>query len=245
MTTLFRFIAASIFVLAALPALAQDDDDSTSLDDIPHITIIGTAQADVAPDIATITLGVTTEAPTATAAADATAQKARAIIDAAKAQGVAAPDIATQSVTLQQTFDEIRDPHGNVTGQKPRGFSAENVIAIKVRDLTKAGALAELLITKGANRFDGISFGVENPDPVLAKLTGEAVKNALAQAQIAAEAAGVHLGRVLLIERPSADSPRPMVFAGAARAAAPDMPVEAGTTTLSREVEVSWALDAN
>ncbi len=249
-TTLARTTLASMTLaavvcafVAVLPALAQDDD-TNAIDDIPHITVIGTAQAEVTPDLATITLGVTSEQPSATAAAAETASKAKAVIDTAKAQGVAAADIATQSLTLTQTFDDLHGPQGQDIGRRPRGFAADNVVAIKVHDLAKAGALAGALIQTGANRFDGISFSVDRPQPILDRLLGEAVKSARAQAEIAAAAAGVRLGRVLLIERPNAGEPQSMAFARVASKPAA-MPVEAGTTSLSREIEVTWALDAN
>ena len=245
MPCLFAMVLLAIWFIAT-PALADDDDGDTSLDDIPHVTMVGTAQVEVAPDLATITLGVTIEKPTAAAAADADARAAQGLVDAARARGVAPADIATQSLTLAQTFDDMRDAQGRVTGRKPRGFSADDTIAIKVRDLGKAGALAEALIGAGANRFDGIGFSVEHPGPIVARLTGEAVKDARARAQQAADAAGTKIGRVLQIEQPGGGEPSPPVFAARMKfAAAPAMPVEPGTTTLSSSVEVTWALDAN
>jgi uncharacterized protein YggE len=51
---------------------------------------------------------------------------------------------------------------------------------------------------------------------------------------------------VLLIERPSADTGAPVFNRGralAAMAPGPAVPVEAGTQTLSSEIEVTWALE--
>ena len=61
-----------------------------------------------------------------------------------------------------------------------------------------------------------------------------------------AQAAGVKLGHVLVIEPASAEPFRPRVFAApmAKRVAAPAaMPVEAGSQQLSADVSVSWAID--
>lgn len=246
MTSPLRIPAALIFALVAMPALAQDDD-SGSLDDIPHITFIGTAQADLTPDLATVTLGVVTEKPTASAATEETARKAQAIVAAARDLGIGAADIQTQSLTLTQTYDNINDANGRYVGQKPRGFEAANIVRIRIRDLARAGAIAQTLIEKGANRFDGIDFSVERPELALNRLVAEAVKNAKAQATAAAEAAGVKLGRVLQIERPGTEgASRPVAYAARAKAApAPSMPVEAGTSNASTEIEVTWAIDAN
>ncbi|WP_246725592.1 SIMPL domain-containing protein [Beijerinckia sp. L45] len=240
--------AVALFLCGATAAQAQQaDDDTNAIDDRPHITVIGTAAAQMVPDLAEISFGVITEKPGAAEASAENARVAESVIDAAKAQGVEARDIRTQAVTLTQVFDEIHDANGRFTGRKPRGFSAENTIAVRVRALDKAGALAQSLIGKGATQFNGISFSVEHPEPVQDRLLGEAVRDARRKAGIAAEALGVKLGPVLLIERPGADTGGAPVFAKgrmmAAMAPAPAVPVEAGTETLSSEMEVTWALE--
>jgi hypothetical protein len=113
--------------------------------------------------------------------------------------------------------------------------------------LDKAGALAQSLIDKGATQFNGISFSVEHPERVMDTLLASAVRDAKRQAEIVAQAAGVKLGRVLLIERPEAKDgvvvhPRAMPLAMAAPGAA-SMPVEAGTETLRNEMQVTWAVE--
>jgi uncharacterized protein YggE len=245
-TTIARLVLATPFLAAtlfAVPAQAQDGDESNAIDDTPHITIVGTARAEVAPNLATITLGVVTSLPTARGASEANAKTTQAVIAAAKAQGIGSADIATQSVTLTQTFDELHDDAGRFTGRKPSGYEATNTLAVRVRDLGKVGALAQSLIESGANRFDGIGFSVEHPEPMLDRLAAEAVRNARRQAQLAADAAGVKLGRVLLIERPSADRPtQPVMYAARMKTAAPAIPVEAGTSELETTMEVTWAI---
>ena len=240
-------LALALLVATTAGGRAQDDDDTNALDDTPHITLVGTATREVAPDLATITLGVTSRKPNAKAAADATATRAQRLVDAAKAQGIVSADIQTQSATLAQAFEDRHDAQGRYTGRDPAGFDASNTIAIRVRDLQKTGALAQALIDAGATSFDGILFTIEHPQPILDDLAAEAVANARRQAEMVARAGGVKLGRVLLIERPGAGArPAPPVFAPMARMAtvAPKaMPVEAGKQGLEAEMEVTWAID--
>lgn len=248
MTKILRACAVSAILFAAVPAFAQDDEaGATALDDIPHITIIGTASVEVVPDIAEISLGVSTEKPRAVDAANETARIAHDIVEAAKAQGVESRDIRTQSVTLAQTFDNVNDSNGHYTGRKPRGFSASNVIVLRVRALDKAGALAQSLIDKGATQFNGISFAVEHPERVMDTLLASAVRDAKRQAEIVAEAAGVKLGRVLLIEKPEAKDGVVMRSKAMSMALPPpsaaSMPVEAGTETLRNDMQVTWAVE--
>ena len=239
-------MALAILWSATVAAQAQvGDDDTTAIDDQPHITMLGSASFEVVPDIAEISLGVTTERAGASEASEANAKVAQAIVATAKAQGIDPKDIQTQSVTLSQVFDDIHDASGRYTGRKPRGFSASDTIRIRVRALDHAGALAQSLIEKGANRFDGISFSIEHPQPIMDRLLAEAVRDAKRQATIAATALGSSLGPVLLIERPQAARGEPLYASrmkAMPMAAPPPIPVEAGTQTLQTDITVTWAL---
>lgn len=247
MRTVFQVFAAVLIAIAASSAAqAQDDDsDSTALDDTPHLTITGTASVEVVPDVAEVSLGVSTEKPRAADAANETARIAHELVEAAKAQGVESQDIRTESVTLTQVYDEVTDANGHYTGRKPRGFSASNIILLRVRALDKTGALAQSLIDKGATQLNGISFSVEHPERVTDTLLASAVRDAKRQAEIVAGAAGLKLGRILLIERPDDKAPAPYLRANtkAVAMAAPAMPVEAGTETLHSEINVTWAIE--
>jgi uncharacterized protein YggE len=245
--TLFQVFAAILIAGAATaPVHAQEDTgDSPSLDDTPHLTMTGTASAEVVPDIAEISLGVSTEKPRAADAANETARIAHDVISAAKAQGVDSQDIRTESATLTQVYDEVTDANGHFTGRKPRGFSASTVIRLRVRALDKTGALAQSLIDKGATQLNGISFSIEHPERVTDTLLAAAVRDAKRQAEIVAGASGLKLGRILLIERPDETGPAPFLRSNAkvATMAAPAMPVEAGTETLHNEINVTWAIE--
>lgn len=238
-----RSVLLVLAVLFGFGGSALAEDDAPSLDERPHVTMLGHAHAEIAPDLATITLGVVFERPAARDAADAVAHVAHGLVEVAKTAGIAPADIRTQSLTLTQTFDEVRDPQGHDIGRKPRGFEAGETFAIRVRDLQKAGTLAQALLDKGANRFDGISFSLEHPEPIVARLTADAVRDAKAQAEQAAQAAGSRLGPVLQIEPASEGGVRPTVaYAARLKSAAP--PIEPGASELDVTVQASWALDA-
>ncbi len=245
MANVFRILSALAMIVAATAANAQQDDDLNAIDDTPHITIVGTASAEVVPDLATISLGVKAERATPLEASAEAARVARAILEAAKAQGVEARDIRTEAVTLAQVFDDVQDTNGRFTGRRPRGFDAGSTVSVRVRALDKAGALAQNLVAAGATDLNGIAFSIENPGPVEDRLVADAVRDAQRKAGLAAGAVGAKLGRVLLIERPQAGIvARPLMRALTATVGgAPAIPVEAGTQTLSREIEVTWSLE--
>jgi len=215
----------------------------------PHITITGSAHAEIVPDLAIVSLTLVTERSTATAAANDNATAATTVINDIKAQGIEPKNIQTVSVTLSPLYDESRDLNGRLIKRTFRAYQARDEFEVRIRALDKAGSFARQWIEKGANNFGGISFEIEHPEDRLKELEAEAAKDALARAQNYASAVGVKLGRVIEIA-PESDSrsrymPAPML----ARAVAnnPDstqapIPIEPGVRSLSASITVTWEL---
>lgn len=180
------------------PARAAADDDGTAVDDRPHITVLGTATADIAPDLAVLHVGVASENADAGAAVNAGAATLDAVIATAKAQGVAAADILREATSVIP----VAMAGAEGAGTRSRGFSASLTIQVRCHDPARADALLAALLAKGVNRVNGIEYTLADPEPLVARLTGAAVANARRRAESAAGAAGVRLGPMLQIERP-------------------------------------------
>lgn len=248
-TPRFSIPSAPLCALAMTLAMAAADARAQEVslrNMVPSITTLGTASAEVVPNLATISLGVETERPTAAEAASENARAAQAIVGEIKAQGIDPHDIRTVSVTLSPAYDEIRDANGRVTKRTLRGYVAHNDLSVRVRQTEKAGALARLWIEKGANSFTGIDYDYDQKEPKYDALRGEAVRDALRKATSYVNGLGVKLGRVLEIAAPPylpGGPPQPAAFAKAApREAAIAIPIEPGVQTLRTEVQVTWEL---
>jgi uncharacterized protein len=238
------FARTALALLFALSMIGAAAAQTTLIDSVPHITVIGHAHTEVAPDYAVLSLAVVTERPKAIAAAAANAAAAQALIDEVKAQGIDAKDVQTSEVSLNPVYDTIADAEGRGTTQKLRGYQARNGLTIRVRALAKAGALAASLIDKGANELQGLSFGSSHEDELNARLNDAAMRDALRAAQAYLPAAGVSLGRVLEIAPNDEGGYRPRVFAAAAPAFARDaaVPIAPGTLSYDSQVRVTWEL---
>ena len=221
-------------------ALAQDDDRA-SIDDTPHITVLGTAATLVAPDTAEIRIGVATEKPTAAEAWTADSTLAKGIIDAAKEAGVRPQDIGTTRIAMFEEVDNVRQPDGTFK-REPRGYRASHDLSIRTGKIEAIGSLTQAMIDKGANTFEGVSFSVASASALRDKLGGDALRDARQKAEILAQAGGVRLGRLLQVERPTtATAVQPM--RRAAQVGAATMSVEPGTETLTEEVEATYAIE--
>ncbi|MGH6838532.1 MAG: SIMPL domain-containing protein [Methylocella sp.] len=239
------FIAALALAILTQLNVAHAQQVLSLKDSVPTITTNGVASSEVGPDIATISLGVDTERPTAAAAARDNARAAQAIVGEIKAQGIDSKDIKTLSVRLAPVYDVVTDANGR-TKQTLRGYNAHNSLSVRVREIEKAGILAGQLMDKGATSLDSIAFDYSQKEAKYDALRGDAVRDALRKANSYVNGLGLKLGRVLEIAtqppEPVAPGIAGMSPRGAARAAVAAIPVEPGAETLRTEVEVTWEL---
>jgi hypothetical protein len=201
----------------------------------PMISVTGEATISVAPDLAQIDGGVTTEAKTAREASEANNAAMGKVLQALKAAGIAEKDFQTSRLSLQPQYAQNRPGPAVIVG-----YRASNRVTIRLRDVTKAANVIDTLVGAGANDIGGINFMVSQPSKHLDEAREQAVADARRKAEIYAKAAGVTLGAPLSISEEGAPGP---VFRG--KMAAPmaaAAPVAQGEETLAVTVNVSWAI---
>lgn len=227
-------LAAMVAAVAAIQLAAPVAADTPA----PRITVTGQGRVDARPDMATINLGVQTQGDTAAEALRANTTGLAAVIARLKEAGVAERDLQTSGLGLGPRFDYSRE------GKPPTvvGYEATNQLTVRVRDLTALGGVLDQAVGDGANLFNGLTFGLADPQPAMDEARVQAVADARRKAEMMAKAAGVELGRVIEIsETRSMPEARPM-FARAAMADAAAVPVEGGEVSYEIAVTVTWAL---
>jgi uncharacterized protein len=232
---LFGIALVALAAASMPPVLAQGEG---------RIRVIGRAVVETVPDHVTVRVGVSNRATSPTAALDQNSAAARKIVDLAKASGIQERDIQTDAVNLSPLFKTVRDPNGT-TRQEPDGYTASNIVRVKLSELPRLGAFMRQALDQGANNINSVQFGLAKYESALDDARTRAVEDAVRQAQKLAEAAKVKLGKIQDILSP----PRSQVTEGAlvmARGAGvrpASVPVEAGTLQVSAEVEIVWALE--
>jgi|GEM_PF-152653 len=205
----------------------------------PTINVQGEGRASVAPDLATVSLGVTTQAPTAAQAMADNAARQTAVIEALRAQGIAPADLQTQGLSLSPMQDYSRE------GQPPviTGYQAQNIVTARVRDLARLGPLLDTMVTAGATDVQGISFSREDAAATEDRARTGAVAEARRRAEVIAEAAGMELGPLVsLTDTSFSDGPRPLAMMARAADAEASTPVQTGELTLTAQVTGVWSL---
>jgi uncharacterized protein YggE len=205
---------------------------------LPGITVTGRADTTLPPDQVTLSLGVLAQGRTAADAVDRMGRDAAALFDTLDAAGIPPSNVGTSTLDLRA----VRDPNAvPEPGRAPRitGFEAETRVTVTVGALDTLGPLLDAVVRAGANRIDGIRFGLADPETVQAGLRAEAVRDAMARARGYAAAAGVTLGAVLEIRDTPGGGAVPM---GRMMAAEAGVPIAPGSLRLSAEVVMRFAI---
>lgn len=221
-------LAATLSLFPLAPALADDD---------PTLTVTGTGSVEAAPDLATVSLGVTTSGATGGAAMSANTDALTAVIARLKAAGVEDRDIQTSNLSLNPNW--VTNAAG--TANEIQGFIATNMVTVRIRDLTRTGTVLDAAVADGANALNGLSFGLQDPRPRQDEARRKAVADAVAIATLLSDAAGTKLGPILSIHEGGAAEPFPgPMYRTMADAAA--VPVEAGSLDISASVTIVFAI---
>ncbi len=209
------------------PALAQTPPSA--------ITITAEGQVEAAPDMATISLGVTTNAKTAGEAMAGNSDALSTVVEKLKAAGIEPRDLQTTGLSLQPNWNNSSSSTNRIDG-----YTASNILTVRVRALDTLGTILDAAVKDGANTLNNVTFGIADPAPLMDEARKRAVANARARAELLAGAAGVTLGEITTITEGGSADPRPQF--GFARAAMESVPVEAGALSLSASVTIVWQL---
>lgn len=224
-------LAALTLLALAAPAFAQSPAEPRAT-----ISVSGEAHIDIAPDMAEIEGGVTSEAKEAGAASAANAKSMAAIFETLKAAGVADKDMRTTRFAIQPIFPPKRGDVGEIIG-----YRASNHVRVRVRDITRAPAIIDAFVKAGANDMSGIRFAVSDPEKHIDALRSEAVRDARRKAEIYAKAAGVALGAPLSISEGGISMPQPVAYRSLAPAAA-EAVIAPGEQSLRVNVSVTYQI---
>lgn len=225
-----RHLAAFLFAISLAGAAFAADP--------ARITVTGEGRVDASPDMATISLGVTSEAPTAAAAMAANSVELGRVLANLRGAGIEGRDLQTSGLTLNPNWrSDDNGSNGRIVG-----YIAANMLTVRVRALDSLGVVLDAAVKDGANTLNGVSFGLAQPEPVLDEARKRAVADALHRALLLTEAAGVALGAVVAISEGGGNfAPSPMFRMEGAMADAP-VPVAQGEVSLSASVTMVWEI---
>jgi len=193
----------------------------------PVVRASGTGVISAKPDLARLTVSVTTTGDTAEEAGDRNSQQTTNVIAALRQLLGAAADIRTLNYSLSQ----LRDRNG-----QPIGFSVTNSVQVTSGDLASVGRMIDVASQAGATTIGGVSFSLKDSNPARLQALRLASIQAKASAEAIASGFGLRVGNILIAEQGSSITPTD------SRGALPTTPIEIGNLDVSATVAIEAEL---
>lgn len=245
-----RYAVLSVLVLLSLFLAAATWDALFGRDQFEPtnvVTVEGTGEVFLVPDVAQITFSVTESAASVKAAQEAATKKTDAAVEAIKGLGVDDKDVKTLSYNVSPKY-EYNQPcrpgmacPGMVYGSsRIVGYEVSQTIEVRVKDTAKASEALAALGEIGVQNIYGPNFMVDDEDAARAEARGKAIEEARAKAKVLAKQLGVSLGEVISYSEGSM-YPQPMMYSAVAKGgmmdtrmeAAPSLPTGENKTTVT------------
>ncbi|MYC36307.1 MAG: DUF541 domain-containing protein [Chloroflexi bacterium] len=212
-----------------MDASGSDTDSGVSYNGPSGIWVTGNGKASGAPDIAVVSMGVESVEETAAAARANAARAMQSVMNALTRAGIADADIQTrhfninpryQSVEIERCDDNGEGSEGEQAGTTEKtcytiwesrltGYSVSNQATVKIRNQDDVGAIIDQVTEAAGNlvRINGISFNIEDPQPLRDEARADAVADMKRKATMLAELSEVKLGRLVYLNEGGAYSP--------------------------------------
>jgi uncharacterized protein len=155
--------AASAMMLPAA-AFAAPQVNLAPTGPVVELSIYESIEA--APDRVTIGAGVTTTAPTATAAMQQNAAEMTKVIARIKALGIPEKDIQTIGVALGPQYDY------EAGGPVFRGYQAANRVSVNLAKIEDTGRVLDALVEAGATDISGPNFAIADDTALKENIEG-------------------------------------------------------------------------
>jgi uncharacterized protein YggE len=243
------FIAAAL--LAGAGALAQSvaqefpmpDQETMESAYRSILTVTGHGEVNARPDTADVRLGIEGQADSAAAAQQSVNSVMQKVLEQIKKVGIKENAIQTAGLSLSPVYAPQKPGQ---EGEPPRvvGYRASNSIRVELHDLSLVGQVIDAGLGAGANRLEGVSFGLEKELQYRTRALQIAAQEARTKAEGLAETLNLRLVALSKVLEggavPYRPHPVPMM---AGRAGAAPTPVEPGqlkveaTVTLEYEIE--------
>jgi hypothetical protein len=208
------FVALFVYTKLAGPIPFFINSVNTTKTDL--FSASGEGKMTAVPDQATVNAGVTAQSTTVADAQTKVNQSTNKIIADLKKLGLADKDIKTTDYSVSPNYSNgnaIMPMFPGGGQQTITGYSVTQNLEVKVKPIDKANKVVDLATADGANLVGGVNFTFsdELSKSIEDKATKQAVDNAKAKAEALANAAGIHLGKIVNVVENS-NQPRPLMM---------------------------------
>lgn len=198
--------------------------------------VTGEGKSTIKPDIASVTVGISSQGQSVKAAQDQINIVINKVSDAIKKTGVDGKDIQTTNYSIYPGYDYTN-------GQKITGYNASTNLSVKVRNLDNVNKVIDAATGSGANQISGLIFEVDDKTKAQNEARQKAVEEARKKAEQAAQIAGFKLGRIINYAENFQGGPRPIpLMMEAAKSQGIPTQVEPGSSEVTVSVTLSYEI---
>jgi uncharacterized protein len=201
-------------------------------------SISGEGKEVVVPNIAEVRIGVISEGKDLTTLQKENSEKMNRIISFLKEKGIDEKDIQTENYLVSPKYDYSKPPYKIV------GYTINQDLKVKVRDLSKIGEILSQAVNYGANNVSGPNFTFDDKEVYLEKAREKAIRNAKEKAEKIAKTVGFRLGKIISIIESSPFEPIPVMLkemrTGGPLASQPQ--IEPGSQEIKVQVTITYEI---
>ncbi len=231
-------LLAGLLAVASLPALAAGDEARPRT-----VSVSGQGEVSAQPDLAYVTLGVEARRPTMAEARTEVAATVDRVLALCR-------DLRIDPKLVNATRLQVQPEYSWNDKDRKRvllGYVVSRQIQVELRDLEQLGPLLERAVTAGVNQVGDPVLDSTKRKALERQAMTLAVQDARANAETLAQAAGVKLGAVRMLNAAGSPPIMPvyrskMVMADAAAAPPPEATYQAGEMKFSANVSAEYDL---
>lgn len=233
---MIRTMLLAIFLFTiATPSFSQ------SVDQRRTVSVEGEAEAFIAPDRASVNIGVETEGMDVKKIKAENDKRVRSLFTALKTLGIEAKDVQTSNLQIEPVYNYRNDGKRELVK-----YVMRNTVHVIVRDLAKVEGVIDAGVDGGVNILNNVEFETSNAKAVRDSLRIAAAKDAQRKASDLAAAVGAKVGKPLNISESGGYTPQPVYRAKAMMMAADaemGTPVAAGQMVVRVTVSAVFELE--
>ena len=174
-------LVCALFLMSCSAAFAAPQQETPR----PTLSVDGQGTGTAAPDMATVTIGVTTQGKDAAKAQNDNAWVSNQIQAAVRGLGIAEKDIQTRNYSFYPNYSTDKDRRNEVTG-----YTVNNSVIVVVRDIKLTGKVIDAALNNGANEINSLDFSASDTKAVRKVALLNAVQDARDKADIIAKGLG-------------------------------------------------------
>lgn len=162
------------------------------------VSVTSSGKAVAKPDVALVSFSIVTEGQDSKAVIDNGNKKMNPVVSYLKEQGIDAKDIQTTEYNLQPVYTQPSRYDVSFVPSIAK-YTLTQTVRVKIRDFSKISEIMGNLAPLGVNKFNNISFSVDDDEQFLSEARAEAFAKAREKAETMARQGGFRIGRVVSV----------------------------------------------